>query len=99
MAAMRTGEPRARKSERVEVRVTPDQKVLFERAAAVSGRTVSEFITSVAYDAAIQTIDVHERMALGVRDTQALVEALLSPPEPVAKARRAAKRHNRLMRP
>ncbi len=81
------------------MRVTPDQKVLFERAAAVSGRTVSEFITSVAYDAAIRTIDVHERMVLGVRDTQALVESLLSPPEPVAKARRAAKHHERLTRP
>ena len=38
----------ASKTARLEARITPDQKALLERAAALSGRTLREFVVSSA---------------------------------------------------
>lgn len=72
--------PRGRvRGERLETRVTADQKKLIERAAALQGRTVTDFVLSSVQDAARRAIEEHQRLDLTVRDGEAFVEALLNP--------------------
>jgi uncharacterized protein (DUF1778 family) len=67
------------RAERLEARVTTEQKALIERAAALQGRTVTDFVLTSVQDAARRAIEDHQRLDLSVRDSQAFVEALLNP--------------------
>jgi uncharacterized protein (DUF1778 family) len=64
---------------RLETRVTVDQKSLIERAAALQGRTVTDFVLASVQEAARKAIEEHQRLDLTVRDSQAFIEALLAP--------------------
>ncbi|MGF7210239.1 uncharacterized protein (DUF1778 family) [Skermanella aerolata] len=75
-----THSPRRRvRGERLETRVTADQKNLIERAAALQGRTVTDFVLTSVQDAARRAIEEHQRLALSVRDSETFVDALLKP--------------------
>lgn len=65
--------------ERLEARVTAEQKNLIERAAALQGRTVTDFVLTSVQEAARRTIEDHHRLDLSLQDSQAFVEALLNP--------------------
>jgi uncharacterized protein (DUF1778 family) len=67
------------RGERLETRVTADQKSLIERAAALQGRTVTDFVLTSVQEAARRAIEEHQRLDLSVRDSQAFVEALINP--------------------
>lgn len=67
------------RGERLEARVTADQKSLIERAAALQGRTVTDFVLSSVQEAARRAIEEHQRLDLSVRDSEAFVEALINP--------------------
>ncbi len=67
------------RGERLEARVTAEQKSLIERAAALQGRTVTDFLLSSVQEAARRAIEEHQRLDLSVRDSEAFVEALLHP--------------------
>jgi uncharacterized protein (DUF1778 family) len=68
--------------ERLEPQVTSEQKSLIERAAALQGRTVTDFVLTSVQDAARRAIEEHDQIALSLRDSEAFVDALLNP-EPV----------------
>lgn len=76
-----------RRAERLEARVTAEQKALIEHAAALEGRSITDFVLTSVQDAAKRAIAEHEVIQLSVRDSQAFVEALLNPREPSAKMR------------
>jgi uncharacterized protein (DUF1778 family) len=67
------------RAERLEARVTAEQKSLIERAAALQGRTVTDFVLTSVQDAARRAIEEHNRIALSVHDSEAFVDALLNP--------------------
>ena len=77
-AVSRASRGRAR-AERLETRVTEEQKNLIERAAALQGRTLTDFVLTSLQDAARRAIEEHQRLELSVRDSEAFVEALLNP--------------------
>lgn len=83
--------------ERLEARVSPEQKALLQRAAALEGRTVTDFLVSSAQAAALETIRQHEQIVLSARDSAIFVEALLNPPAPNERLRAAARRHRALI--
>lgn len=87
-----------RKRERVNVRLSPSVKSTLEFAAAVSGRSVSDFIVSSALRAAHETIADHERMKLIAEDREVFMQALLKPPAPNKALRDAAKRHKKILK-
>jgi uncharacterized protein (DUF1778 family) len=70
---------RRTRAERLETRVTAEQKSLIERAAALQGRSVTDFVLTSVQDAARRAIEEHSRLALSVRDSEAFVDALLNP--------------------
>jgi uncharacterized protein (DUF1778 family) len=90
-----SGVPRRR--ERLEARVSPEQKTLLERAAALEGRSLTDFVVSSAQSAAMETIQRHEVVTLTARDSLAFTQALMSPPEPNERLHAAARRHQELI--
>jgi uncharacterized protein (DUF1778 family) len=77
------------KSARLETRVSQEQKDLIERAAAYSGRTVSDFVVAHVEVAAKKVIEEYERIHLDKEQSRVLVAALLSPQRPNKKLRGA----------
>ena len=84
---------RAHKKERLEARVTPDQKRLIERAAELRGTTVTDFVVASAQQAAAETIRDFESVKLRHEAREVFVQALLNPAPPNAAAKAAAERY------
>ena len=83
------------RAERLETRVTAEQKTLIERAAALQGRTVTDFVLTSVQDAARRAIEEHHRLALSVRDSEAFVDALLNPKPVNDRLRDTVRRYRR----
>ncbi len=81
------------RTERLEARVATDLKARLCRAAALEGRTLTEFVTDHLERAARKTIESWERWELGQRDREEFVRALLEPPEPNQALVEAVRRH------
>jgi len=84
--------------ERLEARITQEQKRLFQEAAALQGRSLTDFVVNSAQEAAAHAIERHRMMALSTMDQHVFVGALLNPPEPRKKLTKAAARYKRLAR-
>jgi uncharacterized protein (DUF1778 family) len=80
---------------RLEARVTAAQKSMLQRAAALSGRTLSEFVVASAQEAAKRVMQEHATIQLSRSEQVAFVSALLDPPKPSARLRRAAATYRR----
>ena len=78
---------------RLEARVTTGQKALLQHAAALSGRTLSQFVVASAEEAATKLIQERESINLTRKEQVAFVNALLSPPAPSARLRSAAAKY------
>ena len=85
------------KIERLEARVSKEQKELFQRAADLEGLSLTDFVIGRVTEAAKRTIQEHETMVLSVPDKEAFVEALLNSPEPSDKLRAAARRYKQFL--
>lgn len=81
---------------RLEARISRETKALWERAAAVQGRKMTEFVVNSAVEAAQRVLRENELANLTRHDKIAFVEALLNPPSPNARLRNAAERHARV---
>jgi len=84
---------RARKLERIEARVRPEQKTEIERASSLQGTSVSDFVVQNALEAAQRVIREHEVWMLRGADSAMFVDVLLHPPEPNARMKEAARRY------
>lgn len=76
---------------RLEARVSATQKSLLQQAAALSGRTLSEFVVASAQEAARRVLAEHESIRLSREEQLAFVQALLTPSEPNTRLKRAAR--------
>ena len=84
-----------RRTQRLDARVTSEEKQLFARAAELAGTTLSGFVVTQLRTAARQVIREHETMGLTDRDRAVLVDALLEEnPQPNAALQRAARAHD-----
>lgn len=78
---------------RLEARVSAEQKALFQQAATLSARTLSEFVVASAQEAATRIIQTHETITL-TRDEQIrFVSALLDAPAPNERLNQAARQY------
>jgi uncharacterized protein (DUF1778 family) len=81
------------RSERLEARISRNQKELFQRAAQLQGRTLTDFVVSSAQEAALRTIEDMEIIRLSSQDSRAFARAMLNPRKPNQKLRAAARRY------
>lgn len=72
------GKPR---NTRLEVRVSSDQKNFFQRAASLTGRSLSELVIDSTQEAAAKIVQEHEVIRLSREEQIAFVSALLMPSE------------------
>ena len=72
----------AAKSERFEARLTEDQKALFERAAAATGRSMTDFVLSSAAETARRVLVEWQTLQLSAEDSRRFAEAVLAAPAP-----------------
>jgi uncharacterized protein (DUF1778 family) len=81
------------RGERLETRVTVDQKRLIEHAAALQGRSVTDFVLTSLQAAAQRAIEEYQQLELSVRDSQAFVQALVEPRPVNARLRDTVRRY------
>jgi|SRR5271165_3621815 len=97
MARAQQSQRRPLKEQRLEARVTPEQKRLIERAATLRGTTVTEFLVASAQEAAANTIKDFEVLHLQDEAREVFVNAVLNPPAPNNAAIEAAERYKKQM--
>lgn len=83
-------------SERLEARISPEQKLFFQRAAALRGVTLTDFLIDSLQAAALRAVEEHDVLKLSLQDKRTFVDALMSPPAPNAALKRAAERYRRM---
>ena len=86
-----------RKKSRLEARISSEDKELLKRAADLQGCSLTEFVVRSAQEAASKAVKEHQMMFLTSRDTEVFVKALLKPPAPSKKLKRAANRYKKIM--
>jgi uncharacterized protein (DUF1778 family) len=84
---------KAKRSERIEIRATRDQKKLFARAAQIRGTSVTDFAISKLQEAAQEIIQETESFRLREEDRKTFFDALSNPPEPSEYAKAAVARY------
>jgi len=67
---------------RLEARVNPEIKALWQKAADLEGVTLTDFVIASVQAAAFRVIEQHQTLKLSVEDAEAFVEAILNPPQP-----------------
>ena len=94
MARSTTQKSAARtRAERLEARISRRQKDLFQRAAELQGRTLTDFVVSSAHEAAVRAIEGMQTIRLNAEDSRTFADALLNPRTPPARLRAAARRY------
>ncbi len=83
----------APKNERLEARISPQQKSIIQRAAQLSGLSVTDFVVTSAQNKAEEVIREHNIITLTAQDSVLFATALLNPREPDAALRDAFARH------
>jgi len=81
-----------RRNERLDARLTREEKEIIETAASLRGTSASDFVRMVTKEAALKLIREHELLTLTEKSKRVFVEALLHPPNPNDKAVAAARR-------
>ena len=81
------------RGERIEARVSRDQKALFQRAAELQGRTLTDFVVASVHEAAVRTIEEIQVIRLSEEDSRRFADALLNPRKPNETLRAAARRY------
>lgn len=90
--AHKTSDDRPKK-ERLEARISADEKTLLLKAARITGRSLTDFVVATLHETAIRTVREHESMNLNIIDSTAFVRALLNPPAPERELRKAVRRY------
>lgn len=81
------------KGERLEARVTGEQKRMIERAAEIRGTTITDLVVATVLEIATKVITEHDALVLNDEASKAFVSALLKPPVPNAEAKAAWRRY------
>jgi uncharacterized protein (DUF1778 family) len=68
--------------ERITARLPLSTRSLIERAAAIYGSSINQFIVQAAVERANEILHSMETVKLSSRDAQIFLDALANPPEP-----------------
>lgn len=74
---------------RFEARVSPEIHLLLKRAAALEGRSLSDFVISSALSVAKKTVEQNDILHLTINDQMLFANSLIDPPSPNAAMQKA----------
>ncbi|OGT07151.1 MAG: hypothetical protein A2103_02420 [Gammaproteobacteria bacterium GWF2_41_13] len=83
------------KINRLEARINDDQKYLFQQAANLLGRSLTDFVVNTLQEAALRIVREHEILGLTGRDRKIFIQALIKAPTPNKALRNAATRYKK----
>lgn len=78
-------------NKRMSLRISPEQKAILLRAAALKHTDLTSFVLQYALQEALTIIDEADHLKLSARDSLRVLELLETPPSPNAKLRAAAR--------
>lgn len=81
------------RNERLEARVSREQIALFQRAADLQRRTLTDFVVASVRDATVRTVAEYATIRLTIDENRAFAEALLNPRPPTRRLPAAALRN------
>jgi uncharacterized protein (DUF1778 family) len=82
---------------RLEARVNPEIKALWQKAADLQGVTLTDFVIASVQEAAYKVIQQHQTLKLSLEDAEAFVEALQNLPKPSDSLIAAALRYKQII--
>jgi len=88
----------AKRTERLDARVTKEEKRIVETAASLRGISVTDLMRTAITDAANKIIQENETLTLSEREREAFVQALMNPSQPNDAAAAAVRRYRREVR-
>jgi uncharacterized protein (DUF1778 family) len=89
MAQALTARERRTRGMRMGFRVDAETKRMVMRAATLERRSLTDFCLTALTEATRKTISRHETLLLSERDRKTFFDALISPPRPSARLKRA----------
>jgi uncharacterized protein (DUF1778 family) len=69
-------------TERLEARVPQPLKSLIDRAAALEGRSLTDYVIATLERHAVKVVREHEILQLSTIDSEAFARAMITPPKP-----------------
>lgn len=82
------------RSERIDIRLTPEEKKIFLKALRISGeRSLSAFVTRIVKYTAIEMITEKEKVLAGKLDRKVFFDAIFADTEPNKALKAAAKKY------
>jgi len=88
-----------RPAARLEARISTELHATLKRAAALQGRSMTDFVVSAVQDAARRAIEESDVIRLAAVDQKIFAVALARPPKIGGALKRAVARHRKLIRP
>lgn len=85
-----------KKEERIDARLTAEAKQQIDQAAALQGRSTSDFIVQAALKEASQVIEQQRIIRLNVEESRALAELMATEPKVNQASVEAMRRHKKL---
>lgn len=82
----------APKKQRIDLRLSDDDKSAIEEAAAMSNQTITQFMVASASKRAAEVIEQHRRLILNNESWNRVMDAISNPPVLNDRLKRAAKR-------
>ena len=86
-------------SKRLEARISADLHAMLKQAAALEGRTLTDFVVDAVQAAARGSIERSQLLRLSMANQQAFANALISPPAPNEALKRAFEKREALLKP
>ncbi|WP_047869048.1 DUF1778 domain-containing protein [Nocardiopsis sp. RV163] len=80
-------------TERIEVRLTPEDKELLLEAARISHESTSKFVVRAAREAAEEIVEREQTTTVPAAFFDAMVESLEEPAQPIEALASAARKH------
>lgn len=90
--------PQTTRTSRLEARIAPETHATVRHAAALQGRSISDFVVAAAEEAARRTIEEAQIIRLSIEDQERFANLLLDPPSVSPAMERARAAHRRLIR-
>ena len=82
----------ALKKQRIDLRLTDDDKSMIEEAAAMTNQTITQFMVASASERAAEVIEQHRRLILSEESWNLVMDAISKPPAPNDMLKRSSKR-------
>ena len=87
--------PKVLKDERLDLRLPAEAKETIEKAAIISGQSLTDFVVATTTERAREIIRQSDAITLSARDHARVMAALDDPPEPSEALKRAAERYKK----